>query len=308
MKIMPILVRMLKSEAINRPVFAPLRYLLFKIRLNLWNMSKSDRAGWKARIHDVLTCSELKMIDRVSNAGKVEDGYLIMHNGLKIEPLSYYGYPMLNMFMKSRGVHEPQEERIFGEVLKVLPKSAVMIELGSYWAFYSMWFCKVVVDARCFLIEPTAEGLEFGRKNFALNGMSGDFTRAFIGATSDSAGSDIDTITLDDFTGSKGLGFADIVHSDIQGFEYAMLQGGDRMLSGMRVGYWFISTHSNELHHKCVEKLRQNGYDIVTSIDLDDTYSIDGIIVARSPSYPAIGPIEISRKSTRQSNSFGPPK
>ena len=125
-----------------------------EVRIRLWNMSPEDRAGWHRRIRDVLECPDRKLIPLHADAGKVKADYLIMHNGLKIEPLSYYGYPMLKMFKLTKGIHEPQEERIFIEVLKVLPKNAVMLELGSYWAFYSMCFCLAVDQPRSFLVEP----------------------------------------------------------------------------------------------------------------------------------------------------------
>jgi hypothetical protein len=139
------------------------------------------RGEWLRRIDDVLQCEDRKFISPNPSAGKIVEGLLIMHNGIRIKPLSYYGFPMLRMFKLSKGVHEPQEERVFQEVLKVIPPGATMLELGSYWAFYSMWFQKTVPDAHCYMVEPEEAGLKSGKENFEINGLQGDFTRAFIG-------------------------------------------------------------------------------------------------------------------------------
>lgn len=294
--------KIVRSKAFESPLMAPFKNLADQVRLGLWNLSKEDRRHWHQRIKDVLECPDIEFIATHEDAGKIIDGFLIMHNGLKIEPLSYYGYPMLRMFKKSRGIHEPQEERIFLEVLKVMPDHAVMLELGSYWAFYSMCFCHAVREAQSYLIEPTDFGLAFGQRNFEINNFSGNFTLAYAGKTAGQAEDGIKIVCVDEFAAEKKLDFIDILHADIQGFELEMLMGASRMLEEKRAGYIFVSTHSNELHFSCIERLRVHGYKIITSIDLSETYSLDGLIVAHNPDYPAIDPIELSRKTTLQSH------
>ena len=132
------------------------------------------------RYYDVCSSPDNKYIPRVSNAGKIIDNYLIMHNGLKIHPLNYYGIPNLKMLILNRGVHEPQQERIFLKIPKHLPDNAVMIEMGSHWAFYSIWFNNSIKNAKYYIIEPDLIGLEFGKLNFKINNMKGTFYRAFI--------------------------------------------------------------------------------------------------------------------------------
>ena len=105
-----------------------------------------------------------------------------MHNGLRIRPGSYYGYPVTRQLRLTRGVGEPQEVRAFHEVLKYMPPGAAMVELGAYWAFYSMWFQQAVKNARGYLVEPTDCGIEAGILNFRLNNMFGTFEQAYVGA------------------------------------------------------------------------------------------------------------------------------
>ena len=38
------------------------------------------------------------------------------------------------------------------------------------------------------------------------------------------------------------------------------------------MGYVFISAHSNEVHYKCMDLLKDHEYFIITSVDLDETF------------------------------------
>ena len=103
------------------------------------------------------------------------------HTGLKIVAESYYGQGNADLMKANNGVHEPQEEYAFQEVLKFLPASSIILELGAYWGYYSLWFLQAVKAGQAFLVEPEAVNLEVGRRNFAINGSRADFTRAFVG-------------------------------------------------------------------------------------------------------------------------------
>ena len=265
------------------------------IRINLWNMPSNLKRDWLLRIDDVLQCEDRKFIIPHPRAGKIVAGLLVMHNGILIKPLSYYGFPMLRMFKLSDGVHEPQEERVFQEVLKVMPSCATMLELGSYWAFYSMWFLKVVPGAHCYMVEPEEAGLKSGKENFELNDLQGDFTRAFIGNECKESSPPI--LTVDWILSNKNIPFLDLLHSDIQGYELQMLEGASNSFLQGKVGYVFISTHSNQVHDACEKKLIDYGHVILHSINLDDSYSEDGLIVAARPDSPRIPVFQLSRKS-----------
>lgn len=136
---------------------------------------------WEKRISNVLNSPDNILIPKVKNAGMIKFGKQVMHNGLKIHLGSYYGPEYSKMLYLSKGVHEPQEERIFMEVLKTLPPGSLMIEMGSFWSFYSMWFNKEVKEAINYMIEPDHFNIGQGKRNFKLNGMKGHFTQAFVG-------------------------------------------------------------------------------------------------------------------------------
>jgi len=251
---------------------------------------------WLRRIQNVLDDPNNKDIPRSSNAGDIIGNHLHMHNGIKIDPLSYYSYPMLKMLMDNKGVHEPQEEKIFQEVLKSLPpkNNRTMLELGAYWSFYSMWFKKVFSDANCFMVEPDRRNLMYGKRNLKLNNQAGTFIHAGI---SNQENASKNTTTVDSICETHSIDFLDILHSDIQGFELKMLHGSKRMLSENRVGYVFISTHSNELHRDCKALLEtEYQFDLIASADLNESYSWDGILVMKAPDYPGVSQVNIAKK------------
>ncbi|MBT3961068.1 MAG: FkbM family methyltransferase [Candidatus Marinimicrobia bacterium] len=269
--------------------------------LSLDCLDEEKQKHWRERIADVLSSPDNRYIPRESDAGKIKNGSLIMHNGLKIDPLSYCGYPMLKMLMENRGAHEPQEERVFYEILKKLPIRSVMIELGSYWAFYSMWFHRKVKHPTCYMVEPNRTCLQTGKNNFILNKMHGNFLRAFVGDSSFVNEKGDKTICIDDFVEQNKIKFVHVLHADVQGKELEMLKGSRNLFDNKKVGYVFVSTHSNDLHSECLSILNNYNFIILASANLDETYSYDGLIAARAPYFDGIDPLQISLKSKANS-------
>jgi hypothetical protein len=219
-----------------------------------------------------------------------------MHNGIFTTLGGYYGEGIVQMLELNKGVHEPQEEYAFELVLQTMADKATMVELGSYWSFYSIWFNKRVKYPKNYMIEPDRFNMKYGMNNFRMNKVQGHFTNAFIGKKSGNIdGKQI--ICLDDFIVKNNIGFIDILHSDIQGFEYDMLLGATNSIREHRIGYVFISTHGDKVHQACLDILQRNDFKILCSADEKDTYSLDGLIVARSNNYPGIDRIDISLKT-----------
>jgi hypothetical protein len=253
-------------------------YYLIRYKSGL-NKYIADTA-WRNRIDDVLIAPDNKFIPRTKDAGKIQGNYQIMHNGIKIFLGSYYGYGITHLLKENLGVHEPQEERVFQEVLKYIPEGAVMIELGSFWAFYSLWFHNVIKGAKCFLIEPEYINLLKGRTNFKLNGSKGYFINAFVGEES-ILSNVVPTYTIDDIVNAHKIERIHILHADIQGSEMKMLKGAKNALEKQLIDFIFLSTHSNELHDQCEKYLLQYNFEIIANTDLDKTFSVDGVLVAK---------------------------
>src|SRR5579863_1096500 len=239
----------------------------------LEDLSEAELQDWSRRISLVLSSPDNDKVSCVENAGTLKDGLLVMHNGIVIEPLSYYGYPILKMLLNNRGIHEPQEEYVFQEVLKEMPVGATMIELGAYWSFYSMWFNMTIKDAKNYMIEPC--NMEYGKANFKYNNLKGDFFRYYV-ADKPSANEDGSfNISVDSFMRDNQIDFVDILHSDIQGYELLMLKGAQQLLTKRKVGYVFISTHSDDLHADCKQLMDAMGFIQLCAANLEETYSQD---------------------------------
>jgi hypothetical protein len=201
-------------------------------------MIKEKSNEFEKRILRTISCPQNKYIPRVDDAGKIflpEPGYQLMHNGLKVEIDGYYGEYKSNgrgfvtdMLIRNKGVHEPQEERMFQEVLKYIPDNGSMLELGSYWAFYSMWFYQQVKNAECYMVEPERKNMEVGRRNL-------------------------------------------------------LLKDARESLLQKKIRFVFVSGHSQELHHDCIDYLNECGYNIIADADFDyESNCLDSVIVAQS--------------------------
>ena len=249
--------------------------------------------AWQQRIDDVKSSTDNVFLPRHEAAGKIQNGIQTMHNGLKIHLGSYYGAPIARMLLENKGVHEPQEERVFAAVLAALPTQSVIVELGAYWGFYSLWLHQKMASARCFLVEPNPAHLIFGQRNFKLNGAKGQFFSYGIGQKTDISNN---TISVDDFIAQQNIDFVHILHADIQGAEYDLLLGAEWAFTAQKIGYIFISTHSNALHYQCLDFLIQQKFIIIANANLDETYSFDGLIVGRSPHFFGIDEVKISLK------------
>lgn len=290
-------VNFLESNSIMREmVFKPLRNKRidnnYRKLAKLENFHGDELDNWLERIDKVKISSDNARINKVANAGHLKDGKLTMHNGLQIAPLSYYGAPMLKMFMENESVHEPQEEYVFQEVLKTMRDDAVMLELGCYWGFYSMWFADKIDGNRNYLID-NHDGITRAKANFAMNNLEGTFMEGYIGK--DDPNSDISITNVDRICKDQKIDFIDVLHSDIQGFEMEMLQTMPEIVKNRAIGYIFISTHSKKLHYGCIDWLKENNYKVLCHSDLENSFSEDGLIVAKERSYKGIENIEVSQ-------------
>lgn len=102
------------------------------------------------RIAMTISCKDAMAIPKVPNAGQIflqgNSEYQLMHNGVKVTKDGYCGPWMTEIITRLEGHHEPQEEFVFHLLLERMRKTLagsrapVMIEIGSYWAYYSLWF------------------------------------------------------------------------------------------------------------------------------------------------------------------------
>lgn len=264
------------------------------------------RRELERRIAATIACRDVEAIPKVENAGAIitvhGERAQVMHNGVKVVAGGFHGDWMAHIITQLRGHHEPQEEKVFDAVIQAMPPGACMLEVGCFWAYYSLWFHHAVPRASNYLIEPNPAKLALGRRNFALNGYEGRFFPGFIGESSapaavftdwDGAVSTLPRYAIDDFLDQQSIAFLHLLHSDIQGAEWPMLLGCRRALAEQRIGCYCISTHQDR-HQRCLDMLRDYGLHIIAEHRVEQGLSADGLIVARLPSMPGPDKVEVS--------------
>jgi len=278
---------------------------------------------WR-RIALTLSCRDTDALPKVTDAGQMRSvGDVVaqvMHNGVVIEKDSYCGPWMTEIIRCLRGHHEPQEELVFSRILERLEATdddPTMIELGSWWAYYSLWLLNQVPQARVIAVEPDPEFLEIGRRNFALNGRSAVFVHGGIGpapgqplqflAESDGELHEVPQYTLSSLMVETGVENAAIVLADIQGAETAMVQGALDVIAAGRVRFFIISTHHHGIsgdaltHQRLLETLVDAGAHIIAEHSVSESFSGDGLIAGSFDSRDRDLEVQISHARARDS-------
>lgn len=250
------------------------------------------------RIALALSCRDTDVIPKVPDAGAVRDGVQVMHNGVLVEEDGYQGPWMTEIIRRLRGHHEPQEELAFHAVVEQLATTSTtpaVIELGSWWAYYSLWARQRIPGARSFCVEPDPAYLEQGKRNFALNGREATFHQAAVGQApsppqpfqceSDGLTHDVPFEGLGSLLDRFGLERADLVLVDVQGAETPLLDGARELLRAGRVRFMVISTHHHVIsgdpltHQRCLMLLKELGAHVITEHTVAESFTGDGLIV-----------------------------
>ena len=263
-------------------------------------------ASERERIEMTVRCRDCDHIPKVERAGEIldEGGRLvqIMHNGVRVIAGGYYGSWMTEVIQRLQGHHEPQEELVFHEILKRVPPSGIMLELGGFWSYYSLWFLKQHAATRqAFVIEPDPGHIEVGRANADLNGCRITFARRSVGevslpaqpfATETTGLVDTRQTAVPDFMAEHGIEALAILHCDAQGPEVAVIRSCERLLREKRIRFCVFSTHSHHIsgdpltHQRCLALLRASGGHILAEHDVHESFSGDGLIAAYFGSEP----------------------
>jgi FkbM family methyltransferase len=277
------------------------------------------------RIALTTSCHDADALPKVAGAGDVieRDGVRVqvMHNGVVIEEGCYYGAWMTEIIRRLRGHHEPQEEAAFALVVERLradsPAAPVMVELGSFWAYYSLWFARALPQATLVLVEPDPGYVDVGRRNLELNGVSGRFIQAAVGLPDGAAGGLVcesdgverpaTLLSVDGLMRREALERVDVLLCDTQGAELAMLDGARRALAGGRIRFLVVSTHHHsicgdpQIHERCLSALRGHGAHVIAEHTVAESFSGDGLIVASLDPRDRELRLELSRARARDS-------
>ncbi|MBA4190324.1 MAG: hypothetical protein C0467_20245 [Planctomycetaceae bacterium] len=268
------------------------------------------------RIEMTAGCRDAEPIPKVPEAGTVASHRGLrcqsMHNGVRVMADAYCGAWMTELIGRLRGHHEPQEEKVFHNILHHFRPDSVMLELGCGWAYYSLWFRQAVPGARLVLVEPDPTHLNTARRHFEINDAQGEFLQASIGeystgprpffCESDATTRSVPRLSVDDLVDRLRLPRVEVLHADIQGAELDMLRGAVRSIDSGRVRFLFLSTHDqfisgdSSIHEKCVAFVKDHGGHLIACHSIAESYSGDGLVVASfDPSDRRIPEVPVSR-------------
>lgn len=254
------------------------------------------------RVAMTTSCRDCNSIDKVPNAGRIEDHsgerVQIMHNGLVVVEGGYHGAWMTNIIAALKGHHEPQEELAFHALLSHCRPGSLFVELGAFWAYYSLWYLKAVSGSRAVCIEPDPHNLEVGRRNAALNGLANrvHFVQGWVGELASSSHEAITESTaqpvkLECYNMAAIAGLVqnqdiEILHIDTQGAELGFLRSMTDATARRKVRFVVVSTHhasisgSPTTHADCLAEIISQGGAILSEHTVEESFSGDGLIVA----------------------------
>ncbi len=176
------------------------------------------------------------------------------------------GFRLMGNAKMQAGQYEPVETRVIGEALD---RADVFVDVGANIGYYS---CLAAARGRRVIaVEPAATVLRFLYANLLANGhrdvevfpvglsdhvelavlYGGGGTASLIPGWSRAShvySSVIPTTTLDHLLGSRYLDKRLFIKIDIEGMEYACLQGATETLARVLAPTWFVEIYLNEGH------------------------------------------------------------
>ena len=248
-----------------------------------------------------LSCSDSDPIPKVANAGRIvehaEQLVQIMHDGTMVVAGGYHGDWMAQIIRGLRGHHEPQEELIFHSLMPYCRHNTQFVELGSFWAYYTLWYLREIPGSQSVCVEPAPNSLTIGHRNVALNGFSArvSFHEGWVGdgstpeltlqpETTD-APRTLPCIDMDAVFAMTHGRPVEILHMDTQGAELPFLTS-IKSEHRDRIRFLVISTHHHSIsgclstHEDCLAVLNALGARVLVEHDVVESYSGDGLIVA----------------------------
>lgn len=281
-----------------------------------------------------VSCPDADAIPKVEDAGQTRevDGQRVqvMHNGILVTEGGYYGEWTTEIIRKLRGHHEPQEERVFDEIMNRLKVDStppqVMIEFGAFWSYYSIWFCHVLLRSRAIAIEPDPAWLKVGSQNAALNHLTDriHFVHAAIG---DKPGEQLLFPAESDlFQGNPGhperyvtqcdlasvlemerLEHIDLLLADVQGAETILLERGRELFAKGAVRFLCIATHHHSIsgnaltHQMALTLLTDLGAHVICEHSVSESFAGDGLIAVSFDPRDRDLVVEVSRARSKDS-------
>lgn len=249
-----------------------------------------------------LSCTDCAGIPKVQNAGSIiyENGQIlqIMHDGTRVIAGGYHGDWMAQIIRGLNGHHEPQEELVFHYLLRYIRHNSLIVELGAFWSYYTLWYLNKIPGSRAICVEPDAKHLAVGRLNAGQNNLADriHFVEAWVGGMASDgvvreseSSKDARNLPLMDMAGISSLCAGrtiEMLHMDVQGAELSFINTIETAVRQKSLRFIVVSTHhrsisgSSETHRDCVKVIRDLGGHVLVEHSVSESYSGDGLIAA----------------------------
>jgi hypothetical protein len=152
-----------------------------------------------------------------------------------------------------------------------------MVELGSFWAYYTLWYLTEVPGARAVCIEPDPNHMRIGKCNAEMNGMADrinnriDFVDGCIGGTtvtqishmcaSSGAERKLPCFSMADIVQLGGGSIIELLHIDAQEVELEFMGSMAQAVYNGQVRFAIVSTHHRTIsgsattHEDCLRAI-----------------------------------------------------
>lgn len=232
----------------------------------------------------------------------MENYKIIEYRGIKLMD-GINTRPHANMEITSHN----SESDMFDEILEKIhnKKNPVMIEVGSWWAFWSLSFRKKYPDGKNILVELGKRHISIGINNFKLNNFSethywggfflGDsntysnlesnyyfeklpneyFDENLIGKM---VGPELNFV---DIYSIEKLDKIDLLHMDIQGSEMNLINDlflNYNFLLRDKIDNMVIATHSDKIHNDLKSILSESGFNFIKDMNFGSVGG-DGMLI-----------------------------
>lgn len=284
------------------------------------DIQEAHQRDIRFRIEMTVGCRDADTVPKVHNAGQIffdgQQQVQVLHNGVRVVAGGYYGTEMAEIIQRLHGHHEPQEEKVFSKIVNLMPETSTMIELGCFWAYYSLWLLQARPQARAIGVEPDLANLDVGRRNAALNGREMTFIEASVGGsphdprpfqTEVSGVRQVPQVSVPQLMAALDIECLDILHCDTQGAETEILMSCRELFVRGKIRFCVISTHHHYIsgdpltHQRCLGIIRDLGGQVLAEHNVAESFSGDGLIAAyfgKEPiSFPKIN-LSYNRTST----------
>ena len=134
----------------------------------------------------------------------------------------------------------------------------IMIELGCFWALWSIIFRKKFPNGKTIILEGDKNKLDVGISNLNKNNI--DILKYYHNTISrdfsdSSFNPKVNDIGLDKIIIENNITHIDLLHADIQGSEIRLIDDIIILLSSRKISNIIIATHSTEIHNTILDKL-----------------------------------------------------